>query len=373
MFDVGSLKSWLVMFLKKSRNDVHTFVGVLQKSGATLKFFMPPPVYEEIIDDRVGSYVSALEKVIATRNPQMIMIVVPNNRSDRYSAIKKKCCVDRAVPTQVVVQKNLTSKGVMSIATKIAIQINCKIGGTPWSIPVPMAGLMICGYDVCHDTTTKGRSFGAMVASINSVFSRYFSAVTPHTNGEELSNDLSMNIVKAVVRYSECNNNTKPKTIIIYRDGVGEGQIPFVHKHEVTLIKEKLKDLYQGEMPHFAFIIVTKRLNTRLFLQGKNPPPGTVADDCITSPDRYDFFLISQSVRQGTVSPTNYNVIEDSTRLAPDKMQRLSYKMTHLYYNWSGTVRVPAQCQYAHKLAFLVGQSLHKTPNSGLDDLLFYL
>ncbi|KAF6198266.1 hypothetical protein GE061_008013 [Apolygus lucorum] len=373
MFDMGSLKSWVVIYMDRMRADVHNFISILQKSGGTLKFYLPPPVYEEVRDDRMATYVSALEKVISTRNPQLIMCIVPNNRSDRYSAIKKKCCVDRAVPTQVVVQKNLNSKGVMSIATKIAIQMNCKIGGTPWSIPVPMQGLMICGYDVCHDTTTKGRSFGAMVASINSVFSRYFSAVTPHTNGEELSNDLSMNVVKAVVRYSECNNGSRPKTIIIYRDGVGEGQIPFVYKHEVKLIKEKLRELYSGEMPLFAFVIVTKRLNTRLFYQGKNPPPGTIADDCITSPDRYDFFLVSQSVQQGTVSPTSYNVIEDSTRLAPDRMQRLSYKMTHLYYNWSGTVRVPAQCQYAHKLAFLVGQSLHKTPNAGLDDLLYYL
>ena len=40
----------------------------------------------------------------------------------------------------------------------------------------------------------------------------------------------------------------------------------------------------------------------------------------------------------------------------PDHIQALTYKLTHLYYNWPGTVRVPAPCQYAHKLAFLVGK-----------------
>lgn len=30
------------------------------------------------------------------------------------------------------------AKGNMSIATKIAIQINCKIGGAPWTVPVPV-------------------------------------------------------------------------------------------------------------------------------------------------------------------------------------------------------------------------------------------
>ena len=93
----------------------------------------------------------------------------------------------------------------------------------------------------------------------------------------------------------------------------------------------------------------------------------------VTLPERYDFFLISQSVRQGTVNPTSYNVIMDESGFSPDQLQRLSYKLTHLYYNWPGTVRVPMVCQYAHKLAFLVGDSLHRMPSDGLEDLLFYL
>ena len=88
---------------------------------------------------------------------------------------------------------------------------------------------------------------------------------------------------------------------------------------------------------------------------------------------RYDFFLVSQSVRQGTVNPTSYNVIKDNSGLTPDHLQKLTYKLCHLYYNWPGTVRVPAPCQYAHKLAFLVGESLHREPSEQLEDVLFYL
>lgn len=60
---------------------------------------------------------------------------------------------------------------------------------------------------------------------------------------------------------------------------------------------------------------------------------------------RFDFFLVSQHVRQGTVSPTHYVVVHDNSNWDVDKLQCLSYKMTHLYYNWPGTVRVPAPCQ----------------------------
>lgn len=42
-------------------------------------------------------------------------------------------------------------------------------------------------------------------------------------------------------------------------------------------------------------------------------------------------------------------------------------------FNWSGTVKVPALCQYAHKLAFLASQSMQGMPNSKLDNTLYYL
>ena len=44
--------------------------------------------------------------------------------------------------------------------------------------------------------------------------------------------------------------------------------------------------------------------------------------------------LLANVFRQGTVTPVHFNVIYDSTGLKPDHFQRLSYKLTHLYYNW---------------------------------------
>ncbi len=44
------------------------------------------------------------------------------------------------------------------------------------------------------------------------------------------------------------------------------------------------------EMPKFTFIVVTKKINSRIMLDrgGKydNPQPGTVVDDVITIPER---------------------------------------------------------------------------------------
>lgn len=53
--------------------------------------------------------------------------------------------------------------------------------------------------------------------------------------------------------------------MVIYRDGVGEGQIQHVKEQEVKVIKETLLEGCGGSTPRFTFIIVSKRINTRFF------------------------------------------------------------------------------------------------------------
>jgi aubergine-like protein len=147
----------------------------------------------------------------------------------------------------------------------------------------------------------------------------------------------------------------------------------------VKEILGSLKNSYENvtEKPKLSFIIVTKRINTRFFRENRvrtdNPVSGTVVDDVVTLGDRYDFYLISQSVRQGTVSPTSYNIIFDQLQIGPDKFQILTYKMCHLYYNWSGTTRVPAVLQYAQKLAILAGTYLHSGANVNVENSLYFM
>jgi len=213
---------------------------------------------------------------------------------------------------------------------------------------------------------------------MNASMTKYISIANLHSNpSQELNDNMVPAISKALRKYQELNSNL-PSRIIIYRDGVGDGQIQYVIDHEITAI---LSCLAKAGLPEdqvkFTYIIVNKKINTRIMqMEGRNavnPPSGTVVDDVVTLPERYDFFLVSQSVRQGTVNPTSYNVIKDNSGLKPGHLQKLTYKLTHLYYNWPGTVRVPAPCQYAHKLAFLVGESLHQQPSEKLEDTLFYL
>lgn len=135
-------------------------MGILKGAVRSMNFPIATPRNYVLSDDRAGGYTAAIEEIMKQANPQLIFCILMNNRADRYSAIKKKCCIDRPVPTQCMLAKNMNAKGVQSIATKIAIQLNCKIGGVPWSVIIPGSGIMVAGFDVCHDTNSKGRDFG---------------------------------------------------------------------------------------------------------------------------------------------------------------------------------------------------------------------
>lgn len=203
--------------------------------------------------------------------------------------------------------------------------MNCKLGGLPWMIDMPLTNLMTIGYDVCHDPKDKKASWGAVVATMDlkKRNCQFFSAVNRHTNNEvqknkyesfwirffnfsfitasfdlqEMSNFLSANIAKALQKFYEING-TLPSRILFFRDGVGDGQvslisiflfcllrntnsffelltqIAYVYNQELLAIRNKMKDVYMNlgfsDDIKFAYMIVTKKVNTRFFFNQVN-------------------------------------------------------------------------------------------------------
>ncbi|XP_052219954.1 piwi-like protein 1 [Dreissena polymorpha] len=372
-----NLQNWVVIYFRRNEQQAQEFVQTLSRVGPPMGMMIAGPIPVELSDDRNDSYLSAIRQNL-TPQTQMVMCIVPTNKKDRYDAIKKLCCVEHPVPSQVIVSRTLSKKQMMmSVATKVAIQLNCKMGGEIWSLEIPLKNMMVVGIDTYHDSAKKGRSVGGVIASMNPALTRYYSRCTFQHTFQELQDGLKVCFKGALEKYHEVNK-CLPERIVVYRDGVGDGQLSAVYDHELPQMLEAFKAVGgHNYTPRVAMVIVKKRINSRFFARAGqgvgNPPPGTVIDNTVTKPEWYDFFVVSQSVRQGTVTPTHYNIIHDTTVLKPDHMQRLTYKLCHLYYNWPGTIRVPAPCQYAHKLAFLVGQSIHRDPAIELSDKLYFL
>lgn len=55
--------------------------------------------------------------------------------------------------------------------------------------------------------------------------------------------------------------------IIIYRDGVGDGQLDMVANYEVDQLYQVLKTFRDDYHPNISVVIVQKRINTRIFVK----------------------------------------------------------------------------------------------------------
>uniref|UniRef100_A0A8C6X315 Piwi like RNA-mediated silencing 4 n=1 Tax=Naja naja TaxID=35670 RepID=A0A8C6X315_NAJNA len=352
------LERWLVLCSYNHTDLTHNFLNCLRRVGSPMNFHIQ---YPRIMPVKEGpmSFVKVLQQHV---NPelQLVLCILSSNKKDCYDSVKKFLSLHQPIPSQCVHVRTLSKQGMMmSVATKIAMQIICKLGGELWAVEIPLKSLMVVGIDVSKDTLTKGNSVVGFVAitRIRCIF------VSP-----------SCISTGAINNWEKCNGHP-PARIIIYRDGVGDGQLKMVMDYEVPQLLSVLDECSGG--PKMTLIIVKKKCLPRFFVESngglRNPPVGTVIDTEATQPSWYDFFLISQLARQGTVNPTYYNVVYDDNKLSPDHMQRFTFKMCHLYYNWPGLIRVPAPCQYANKLTFLVSQSIHREPSLELANKLFYL
>ncbi|XP_003704269.1 argonaute 3 [Megachile rotundata] len=373
-----NLNNWCVLHCQKDSRCVNEFISMLRNVTKVMGMCVREPQTVCLRDDRIDTFVQALRNNIQ-QNINLMVIVFPSNRTDRYSAVKRVCCVEMPIPSQVIMSRTI-SRGdkLKSITEKIALQINCKLGGALWALSIPMENCMICGIDVYHagvGQSTKG-SVAGFVASLDKLLTTWHSKVCLQGQHQELIDMLQICMISAIKAYYK-HNKRYPDRIIVYRDGVGDGQLDIVAKYEVKQMLAIFKNIEPSYQPTLTVIVVQKRINTRLFARTQrgleNPPPGTIVDSFITKPNLYDFYLVSQNIRQGTVSPTHYVVVYDNKNMKPEHIQRLTYKLCHLYYNWPGTIKVPAPCQYAHKLVSLVGQNIQLEPHQSLSNMLYYL
>ena len=112
-----------------------------------------------------------------------------------------------------------------------------------------------------------------------------------------------------------------------------------------------------------TLVVVNKRITQRFFVKDSNgrlmnPPTGCIIDRGLVEKSgdnkedkTFDFFMTPASANQGCVLPTHFHVPLNQSTLAKIDIQQLTYALCHFYFNWAGAIKVPAPCQYAHKIA----------------------
>jgi hypothetical protein len=163
-------------------------------------------------------------------------------------------------------------------------------------------------------------------------------------------------------------NKTLPENILIYRDGVSEGQYHQVILEELPLLRAACASIYPATdakkgLPRMSIIIVGKRHHTRFYPikvedcdKSSNPKNGTVIDRGITEARNWDFFLQAHTCLQGTARPAHYFIVLDEifgNHPAPagqtqaDALEQLTHNMCYLFGRATKAVSICPPAYYA--------------------------
>ena len=127
------------------------------------------------------------------------------------------------------------------------------------------------------------------------------------------------------------NQGALPDKIIVYRDGVSDGQYIKCLLQELPQVQRACEKIYLKKMkPKISFIVATKRIHVRIHPKDPkngdkngNPKAGTIVDTDIISDNKWDFFLVSHRAIQGTAKPAEYSFIHDSVGIGVDGLEKL--------------------------------------------------
>ena len=152
------------------------------------------------------------------------------------------------------------------------MQMVCKIGYPLWQVEKPYKlntngrQTMVIGADIFHER--RYSSIVSVCASMDKNFTDYYSVNDVIKREKEyIMRSVSKLVLDCVRKYGQKNKNS-PDMIIFYRDGIGMGQYDEVRKYEISTILDGLKEEFGDKAPKLAYIVVTKRINDRFFVQG---------------------------------------------------------------------------------------------------------
>lgn len=100
LLEVVPLSNWLLMHTGKDTRIAKTFIEVMSKNCKPMGLSMNMPKIVQIDGDQTAAFVNALRSNIKP-GVQIVVVICPTSRDDRYAAIKKVCCVESPIPSQV--------------------------------------------------------------------------------------------------------------------------------------------------------------------------------------------------------------------------------------------------------------------------------
>lgn len=220
-------------------------------------------------------------------------------------------------------------------------------------------GTLLLGADVRHEGGKP--SIAGLVSTWTPPFVHYYASCRAQEGQQETRSREHIDDLKGMVREVLDRIGWMPRRVLMFRDGVSEGQFP-AQVDEMNSLFEAF-EAHGAARPALAWLVVQKRHQTRLApadnepkLHNGNVVPGTVADRGVAHPQYENFFLVSHKAIQGTAVPAHYYVLHntltgrDGQRICKDDIIEVAHQLCHLYPRASSSVSYATPAYYADHL-----------------------
>lgn len=383
----SSLQNWAVLLIRDGNNrsefqgindpelrkTINGFSKMCSTSGMSVRndpryteAVMPPRSRE---DPTRKSAIAQIRNAITGLRPKvdLILVILSNGDKHIYSGLKHLCDVYLDVHTVCVhAEKIRKDKGQLQYFANVALKVNMKLGGVNHGLdPESMTWLrseptMLVGMDVTHPGpgSLKGTpSIAAVVASIDEHYAQFPASMRIQETRKEMITCLKEMMIERIEGFREKSRNLLPNRILVYRDGVSEGQYSTVVKEEMPQIIDAFRKFDTAAKPYrpkLTIVICGKRHHTRFYPtetsdadQLGNPRPGTVVDQGVTGVYAFDFFLQAHGGLQGTTRPTHYFVVHDENNFSANALQQLTNDVSYMFARATKAVSLVSPAYYA--------------------------
>ncbi|KAJ6224924.1 hypothetical protein RDWZM_003469 [Blomia tropicalis] len=390
---VNTPPEWMIFALSEEcrKNDLENFAFEMKKVANNLGLSLPKPHDLVVRNISTEDHISNIFSNIIKRTPVGIVIVgIPTRHpyltsTQIYNKVKSCCDVEYGLMSQCFNLDKLRRipPGYMS---NFILKFNAKIRGQNTSLhenefngfPFDRSNTMLVGIDVNHKGESEvSTSIAAVVGTYDSSFYKYTSSVRVQAKDkEEIVRDLEEMMYDILKEYKS-KNGYYPQNVIVFRDGVSDGQFKSVEQYEIPMIVNSFKKV--DTQCKLTVIIIQKRHHTRFALakqdtNGRKPtynvPMGTVVDTEIVDPTLKVFYLNSHFSPLGTSKPTKYIVLRDDLLLSTDQVQHLCFNTCFQYARTRDRISMPVPTKYADLLAYRAKQYVeHLSEKHSIEDM----
>lgn len=100
LISVVPLHNWLVIHVKTDAKAANAFLDCMERNSRPMGIQVSKPNVIVLENDKTETYAQTLRQALNVKT-QIVVCLCPTSRDDRYAAIKKICCAESPIPSQV--------------------------------------------------------------------------------------------------------------------------------------------------------------------------------------------------------------------------------------------------------------------------------